>query len=415
MDRMATDFQYDVAVSFAGEDRKVAERFADLLETHGLTVFYDDWNAAELWGRDLYQHLDEVYSRTARFVVVFTSAAYSAKAWPSHELKSAQARAFEEKREYILPVRLDDTAIPGIRSTVGFLDLRKLSVEQIAALTVEKVTAFRRANGSTAPSSDASARGAGKAAIKKSAPVIDGSGDWLLLADAFYQARSVERPDAKRFNLKLVTDDAASDAQLEALRSSSSSGTQQVSFAYANDAFVVRCESMASTYEAGASTWRLVLLKEDIGYGGDFSEVSYRDDARYYSADDIARMRAERILLGTPAALSADRNSGRGLSSSVLESFVQGSGTPLKVTESPIRELGKKIPRTDSALFMTFARLLSLYYLKAGGVVERIERLALGPLKPESVHVVFRGLRRQKYQNVDAVVIDVQGDCPLPK
>src|SRR4051794_4431733 len=113
------EFEYDFALSFAGEHRVTVEQFANLLKKEGFSVFYDNWKKAELWGRDLYQHLDEVYSKKARFCVMFVSAEYAAKAWTNHELKSAQARAFQENEAYILPVRLDSTEIPGIRPTVG--------------------------------------------------------------------------------------------------------------------------------------------------------------------------------------------------------------------------------------------------------------------------------------------------------
>jgi len=36
-------FEYDVAVSFAGENRATAEKFAEILKAHGLRVFYDEW------------------------------------------------------------------------------------------------------------------------------------------------------------------------------------------------------------------------------------------------------------------------------------------------------------------------------------------------------------------------------------
>src|SRR5438132_199612 len=57
------EYEYDVALSFAGENRETVEQFAKLLEAEGFTVFYDNWKKADLWGRDLYQHLDEVYSK----------------------------------------------------------------------------------------------------------------------------------------------------------------------------------------------------------------------------------------------------------------------------------------------------------------------------------------------------------------
>lgn len=135
------EFEYDVAVSFAGEDRAVVLQFAEILRAHDLRVFYDTWEQANLWGRDLYQHLDEVYSKKARFCVMFLSAHYAAKAWTNHELKSAQARAFQENGAYILPVRLDDTDIPGIRPTLGYLDLRKMKVADAAQMAIQKIAA----------------------------------------------------------------------------------------------------------------------------------------------------------------------------------------------------------------------------------------------------------------------------------
>jgi len=96
------EFEYDVALSFAGENRTPVERFANLLKLAGFSVFYDAWKKADLWGRDLYQHLDEVYSKKARFCVLFISAQYAAKAWTNHELKSAQTRAFRENKTAML-------------------------------------------------------------------------------------------------------------------------------------------------------------------------------------------------------------------------------------------------------------------------------------------------------------------------
>jgi hypothetical protein len=83
---MAEVFQYDVALSFAGEDRSVAEALAQALRDSGARVFYDRYEQATLWGKDLYQHLQTVYRDTARYCVVFVSAAYARKLWTRHEL-----------------------------------------------------------------------------------------------------------------------------------------------------------------------------------------------------------------------------------------------------------------------------------------------------------------------------------------
>jgi TIR domain len=132
-------FQFDVALSFAGEDREYVNKIADRLRTHDVNVFYDRYEQAILWGKDLYEHLDHVYQRAARYCVLFVSEHYASKVWTNHERKSAQARALRENEEYILPVRFDDTEIPGLRSTVGYIDARTTTPDQLVNLVLQKI------------------------------------------------------------------------------------------------------------------------------------------------------------------------------------------------------------------------------------------------------------------------------------
>lgn len=131
--RSRKKYEYDVVLSFAGEDRKHVNRVVKLLEKKGISYFYDEYKKYDLWGKDLYEHLDDVYTNKGRFCMMFLSEHYAKKLWTNHERKSAQTRAFEDNREYILPLRIDDTKIPGIRSTQGFLDLRKVSYDEVVA------------------------------------------------------------------------------------------------------------------------------------------------------------------------------------------------------------------------------------------------------------------------------------------
>ena len=133
------DYDYDVALSFAGEDRPVVNELAAALVEEGVRVFYDDYEQAELWGKDLYQHLQGVYRDRAQYCVVFVSDSYAKKLWPRHELKQAQSRAFSESQEYILPVRLDDTEVPGLSATVGYIDLRHHTVAELNDVILQKL------------------------------------------------------------------------------------------------------------------------------------------------------------------------------------------------------------------------------------------------------------------------------------
>ncbi|WGH75753.1 TIR domain-containing protein [Tenacibaculum tangerinum] len=133
------NLEYDVVLSFAGEDRDYVEKTASFLRKSGIKVFYDLYEDIDLWGKDLYQHLDDVYQNKAKYAVVFISEHYKRKLWTNHELKSAQARAFSESEEYILPARFDDTEIPGIRKTIGYVSLIDLTPINFAKKIIKKL------------------------------------------------------------------------------------------------------------------------------------------------------------------------------------------------------------------------------------------------------------------------------------
>jgi hypothetical protein len=139
-----SNMEWDVALSFAGEQRNYVEQVAESLKSRGIRVFYDNFEKVHLWGKNLYEHLDYVYRKAARYAVVFLSEDYARKVWTTHERRSAQARAFEENEEYILPVRVDDSEVPGFLPTVGYIDIATVSPDQLAQMIVEKIGPIHR-------------------------------------------------------------------------------------------------------------------------------------------------------------------------------------------------------------------------------------------------------------------------------
>lgn len=133
------DFEYDVCLSFAGEQRDYVEKVAQDLTSRGVRVFFDGYERVKLWGKDLYSHLDEIYQHLCRHCILFASKEYADKVWTSHERRSAQARALKEKQEYILPVRFDDIPIPGLPDTIHYIDLRHTSPSDLANLALQKL------------------------------------------------------------------------------------------------------------------------------------------------------------------------------------------------------------------------------------------------------------------------------------
>jgi hypothetical protein len=136
--RTPSNFEYDVCLSFAGEERSYVEMVARGLKEQGLRVFYDEDEKVKVWGKDLAEHFDHIYRTASRYCVMFVSAAYAAKPWTRHERRSALARALIEDGEYVLPARFDDTDLPGLRPTVAWLDLRDIAPAILVEFVLEK-------------------------------------------------------------------------------------------------------------------------------------------------------------------------------------------------------------------------------------------------------------------------------------
>ena len=122
LQRLRQELESDFPVQrgvFRKEDAARAP-FAERLKKLKVTVFYDRFEQVNLWGRDLAEHLGKVYSKNSHFVVMFASRQYAEKAWPSHERQFALSRHLSGESGRILPVRLDDTEIPGLPGTIAY-------------------------------------------------------------------------------------------------------------------------------------------------------------------------------------------------------------------------------------------------------------------------------------------------------
>ncbi|MBX3634193.1 MAG: toll/interleukin-1 receptor domain-containing protein [Rubrivivax sp.] len=122
--------RYDVALSFAGEDRSQALALATRLQRAGLRVFFDRFE--ELWGQDLSERLHEVYDRQCRRVVVFVSQAYLRRPWTNFERRVLVGRALREDPGFLLPLRLDDSELPGLPGVIAYKDLRSDGIDGVA-------------------------------------------------------------------------------------------------------------------------------------------------------------------------------------------------------------------------------------------------------------------------------------------
>lgn len=139
---MRDSFEYDVALSFAGEDRAIARALANALRDQEVEVFYDKFYQNALWGRKLTSYFTEIYGMKSRFVIPLISKSYPVKDWTNYEFSIARDEASRRRVEFLLPVRLDETPMLGLHNDVGYLTYE--SPEQVVEAVLHKLGRQRR-------------------------------------------------------------------------------------------------------------------------------------------------------------------------------------------------------------------------------------------------------------------------------
>ena len=147
-------FEYDVALSFAEPDQASAHRLAALLRQKKIKVFLDEYRSSATWGKHMIDHLVNLYARKARYCILLISRHYPLESWTNAERTSARQLALRDADEYIFPIQLDDTDIPGVAEAKGYRDLRKDPMEGIVTLLEEKLNKTKTRSGPLSQSHD---------------------------------------------------------------------------------------------------------------------------------------------------------------------------------------------------------------------------------------------------------------------
>ena len=180
-----------------------------------------------------------------------------------------------------------------------------------------------------------------------------------------------------------------------------------IDFAFGLSAMRTRLASATRVFEGGMDRYTLILAPEQGGQGG-IMEMATSG----LSADDIATLRARRILLNEtlPSATSSPHGPEGG---SMLEHLIRGLHSPIDVDRSPLPDLYRSGGRASSAHFVQAAKLVSVLWLRLSGTVANVLDLDLC-LEPAGVlRVYFRGERARIYDNKEPEVIEVAGACKI--
>jgi hypothetical protein len=130
--------QFDVGLSFSGKDRAFVEQLYHSLAELGVKAFYDADYKALLAGEELTEHLPTLYRDKCYLFVPILSKNYLESIWARREKRAALERALEQDR-FVLPIRLDGTAIPGISTALAYIDGTSSSHHELADIIATKL------------------------------------------------------------------------------------------------------------------------------------------------------------------------------------------------------------------------------------------------------------------------------------
>jgi hypothetical protein len=139
---------YDFALSFAGEDRPLADALYEILDADDYVVFYDLNEQARIVGEDVEALLAPIYRSDSRFVIAVLGRTYGEKRWTIFESEQFKER-FDEG--HVIPIwdkdarpsRFDETRNIGYLTFDANSDPREEAV-RLAEMIKEKHTQVLR-------------------------------------------------------------------------------------------------------------------------------------------------------------------------------------------------------------------------------------------------------------------------------
>jgi len=91
----------------------------------------------------LSEYFREVYGPKTRYIVVLISKHYPVKNWTGFEFSIMREEAKKRQDEFILPIKLDNTQIEGIKEDIAYLDYQEEGIEGIVDCLIKKIDKAR--------------------------------------------------------------------------------------------------------------------------------------------------------------------------------------------------------------------------------------------------------------------------------
>ncbi|PTX61097.1 TIR domain-containing protein [Kordia periserrulae] len=112
---MEKNYKYDIAISFADEDRNIALSICLALKLVApeLISYYYPERQDKMIGKKLKEELKEIYRHDSRCVIIIVSQHYinQNKKFVQAEIEAFMPRYLMEKETFLIPVVIDDTSV----------------------------------------------------------------------------------------------------------------------------------------------------------------------------------------------------------------------------------------------------------------------------------------------------------------
>lgn len=136
------DFQYDVAISYKSELEKKATRINDFLVEDGWKVFFAPESQQELLSEKIHQMLYGIYKNKSLMKVLLISDNYLTGEWTALEQRVSLQSTKEDRKRLLIVNYTDFLVLPGELQSLQYLDGRKYTEDQIAALVTKRIQDF---------------------------------------------------------------------------------------------------------------------------------------------------------------------------------------------------------------------------------------------------------------------------------
>ncbi|HVX15919.1 MAG TPA: toll/interleukin-1 receptor domain-containing protein [Pirellulales bacterium] len=411
-------------VSHAAKDEALVEEFVELLQV-GVGIHPDDVFCSSLpgmgipTGKDFVEHIKSKL-QSPELVLLVLSPAFFESQFCHNEVGASWALSLPVYPILVPPISYSDVrGVLAGKQAAKLDDKEKLNDLRDDLSELLKITPLRTSHWerkrdrflAKLPNLLSGAAGKTQAAEARSSSAISGlvtsSDHWLKLDERFYEAHKVHRPSKQTISLEIHSRSAEEEAALELLRPPHHGRGKVVGFAYQNDGGQVRIDTLSSTSQGGRNLWVAELSMVEEQSSQAFMDMSVQG----HSADEIAELRAGRLLVNKPPPPKSSRRSAG--HDTLVESAICGwNDAAVQADECVVASIMRKFEKTPE-LALRFGRLEAVYRLKATGTVQSILELALGPITGKKLHVKFRGQRPRRGGNVEPEVITIDDDCDL--